>query len=112
MRDAVRDVIARCEHASLVFDREKLASNAAAIARAASDARVTALFALKSFPQAVRLAEALGGFDVGSTAELTSVLELPSNHIVSIADPSGDAIARAPRDRRVIVATDTIEHVR
>lgn len=83
-----------------------------ALAAAARAAQIRPLFAMKSFPrEEVRAIAArhLDGFDVASPGELASVR---SSGIVSIVDPSGLAIAAAPRERRVLVGCDTVEHVR
>jgi diaminopimelate decarboxylase len=117
MRDAVRDVIDRCERATLVFDGAKLAANMRAVAEAARAARITPLFAMKSFPhlRVVELArEHLAGFDAASVAELRVALAGVSgtSTVISIADPSGQALAHARNDRRVIVACETVEQVR
>jgi diaminopimelate decarboxylase len=119
MRDAVREAIERCERATLVFDVDQLRTNMFAVAKAARGAGMTAVFAMKSFPhpRVVRLMRGLWGFDAASVDELRTALETPTGEIergivVSIADPSGAAIAHVPDDRHVIVACDTVEHVR
>ena len=124
MRDAVRDVIDRCERATLVFDLAKIASNMAAVADAARAARITPLFAMKSFPHpriVEKAREYLAGFDAASVAELRVALaglssgsspSSGSSTVISIADPSGQALAHARSDRRVIVACETVEQVR
>jgi diaminopimelate decarboxylase len=121
IRSGVREAIDRCERATLVFDIAKLASNMRAVADAAGAARITPLFALKSFPhpRVVELArEHLAGFDVASTAELEIARGAKSEgesreSILSIVDPSGVAITHGPSDRRrVIVGCETVEQVR
>lgn len=82
------------------------------VADAARAARITPLFALKSFPhpRVVALAaEILDGFDAASAGELRSV---PAGKTISIADPSGAALSHAPRDGRVIVSCETADQVR
>ncbi|HSD90550.1 MAG TPA: hypothetical protein VLB44_23655, partial [Kofleriaceae bacterium] len=111
IRDAVRDVIERCNRATLVFDLAAIAANMRRVAAAARAARITPLFALKSFPhpQIVALAaELLDGFDAASIGEVATI---PDGALVSIVDPSGAAIAYAPATGRVIVGCETIEHV-
>ncbi len=102
----------RFERPTLVFDLSAISHNMCEIAEAARAASIRPLFAMKSFPhEHVRdLAEdELDGFDVASLGELASV---PARGIVSIFDPSGLAVAHAPRGRRVIVGCETIEQVR
>ena len=90
-------------------------SPAAVATAAARAAAIRPLFAAKSFPHpAVRAlaAELLDGFDVASPAELR---DAPAGAIVSIADPSGAAIAAAHERGargRLIVACETVEQVR
>jgi diaminopimelate decarboxylase len=117
MRDAVREVIDRCERATLVFDAAKIATNMRVVAEAARAARITPLFAMKSFPHSrvVELArEHLAGFDAASVAELRVALagSTSAATVISIADPSGQALAHARNGRRVIVACETVEQVR
>jgi diaminopimelate decarboxylase len=124
MRDAVREAIDQCERATLVFDIATIAANMFAVAKVARGARMTALFAMKSFPHptVIELARrTLAGFDAASVEELHAAVATPSRqiergHVVSIADPSGRAIAHAPADghelRRVIVACESVEQVR
>lgn len=112
MRDEVRSRLERCERASLVYDLEAIATNMRRVAGAARAARITPLFAMKSFPdpRVVALAaELLDGFDAASIGELQTV---PTGALVSIVDPSGAAISHAPAGRRVIVGCETIEQVR
>jgi diaminopimelate decarboxylase len=123
MRDAVREAIERCERATLVFDARQLASNMQAVAVAASASNITPLFAMKSFPHSrvLELARAaLAGFDAASVDELRVALATADSErgrIISIADPSGQAIAHASADRRVrgvlrvIVACESAEQV-
>ena len=47
MRDAVAEIIARCERATLVYDATRIAANMQRIADAARAARITPLFAVK-----------------------------------------------------------------
>ena len=66
------------------------------VAAAARAARITPLFALKSFPhpRVVALAtELLDGFDAGVGRRAA---ERPAGRLVSIADPSGESLAHAP----------------
>lgn len=113
MRDAVREVIERCECATLVFDAAQIAANMQRVAEAARAARITPLFAMKSFPHPhiVALAAAhLGGFDAASAGELA---QLPAGSLVSIVDPSGlAALAPAHDARRIIVGCETVDQVR
>jgi diaminopimelate decarboxylase len=109
MKDSVGEAIERAAGASLVFDLGAIEANVRRVAAAARAAGIRPLFAAKSFPHpAVRAlaAELLDGFDVASAAELRDV---PACAIVSIADPSGAAIADAAiaRARRVIVSCET-----
>lgn len=109
---AVSAAIERCERPSLVFDRARLAANLAAIAGAARGARITTLFAAKSFPRREvweLAAAALDGFDAASLGEVAS---LPAARIVSIADPSGRAMSGTPNAARVIVGCETVDQVR
>lgn len=105
--------IDRCERPSLVFDIATIEANVRAIAGAAREAGVTALFAAKSFPHPeVRAIAArwLDGFDAASSAEIA---ELPRVGTLSIADPTGRAISCAGTwPHRVIVSCDTVEQVR
>lgn len=105
---ATATAIDRCARASLVFDLAVIEANMRRVATAARAARITPLFACKSFPHpSVRAlaAELLDGFDVASLGELS---ELPRAKLLSIADPSGEAIARAPVGGRVIVGVETL----
>jgi diaminopimelate decarboxylase len=108
--------IERCIRPSLVFDLAQLEANVIALADAAAHAGITPLFAAKSFPHPAVHAMAaarLAGFDVGSPGELAVAIEaaLPG-HILSIADPSGRAIAEAARWRgRLIVSCETVAQV-
>jgi len=106
----VRDVIARCERAALVYDLRAIETNLRALRDAAAAARVTPLFAMKSFPHpAVRelAGDYLGGFDAASQDEVDGA---PGSGVLSIFDPGGRA--RPPGDRRTIVACETVEQVR
>lgn len=105
-------MIERCERATLVFDQSAIERTMRAIAAAARSAGISPLFAMKSFPRdEVRAlaAELLDGFDVASPGELAAV---PPRGLISIVDPSGLAIADAPRGRRVLVGCETVEQVR
>ena len=102
-------MLERCTRATLVFDLAAVADNLAALRAAATASGITALFAAKSFPhpRVYALAAAtLDGFDVASPGELASV---PHARIVSIADPTGTAIAAAAtaRAERLIVGCET-----
>jgi diaminopimelate decarboxylase len=108
--------IERTTGAALVFDVATLVKSMANVAAAAHAAGIRALFAAKSFPhpQVLALAaETLDGFDVASPGELAA---LPAAAIVSIADPTGGALAYARdalgRGARVIAACETVEQVR
>lgn len=102
-----------------MFDLARIDANLAAIARAAADAGVTALFAAKSFPHpAVRALAAshLAGFDVASPAEVSCVREVSGGTrgpaVLSVADPSGRAVAAAAGWRgRLIVSCETVAQV-
>lgn len=113
--DAVEAAFDRCTRASLVFDLRAIEANMRRVADAARAARITPLFALKSFPhpRVVELAaELLDGFDAASPAEVASV---PAGRTISIADPSGVALARAVPARahgRVIASCETADQVR
>lgn len=102
----------RCERATLVFDLSVIERNMQRVAATARAVGIRPLFAMKSFPHArVRelAARHLDGFDVGSLGELR---EAPAAAIVSIVDPTGTAIAHAPRGERVIVGCETEDQVR
>jgi len=102
-------MIERCTRATLIFDLAAIEANMRRVADAARAERIRALFAMKSFPhpRVRELATAyLDGFDVGSLGELRDV----GPRFVSIADPSGHAIAHAPPG--AIVSCETVEHVR
>src|SRR5215510_5733113 len=113
---SIAAAIERCERPSLVFDLAAIDANLAAIADAARAAEVTALFAAKSFPHpAVRALAAarLAGFDVASPAEVADVAEAAAERgVLSVADPSGRAIAAAASWRgRVIASCETVAQV-
>lgn len=97
----------------LVFDAARLERNVRALAEAARAARVTTLFAMKSFPHPhVRAlaAEHLDGFDAASAEE---VRDAPAGRVLSIADPSGRAVAAAASwGGRLIVSCETPDQVR
>jgi diaminopimelate decarboxylase len=121
----VAEVCASRERATLVFDLGAIERTMQEVARAARAARITPLFAMKSFPhQRVRelAARHLAGFDVASLGELGNLTGLPTapsgsfaggGPIVSIVDPTGAAIAAAPTlaAHRVIVGCETALHV-
>jgi 2-[(L-alanin-3-ylcarbamoyl)methyl]-2-hydroxybutanedioate decarboxylase len=110
----------RCARPSLVFDLARIDANMRALAEAARAARITALFAAKSFPRPeVRAiaARRLAGFDVASAAELAEVAAIAARgpvELISIADPTGRAGAALPEAaaRRVIVGCETAAQVR
>jgi len=109
---AVREACERAQRATLVFDLGAIERNLVRVADAARAARITPLFALKSFPHPrVRelAARHVAGFDVASVGELR---EAPAAQIVSIVDPTGGAIAHAPVGPRVIVGCETIDQLR
>src|SRR5262245_44289512 len=112
---AIAAALERCERPSLVFDLAAIDANLAAIAYAARGAEVMALFAAKSFPHpAVRALAAahLAGFDVASPAEVAEVGEIGARGVLSIADPSGRAIAAAAGWRgRLIASCETVAQV-
>ena len=112
---AVATAIERCERPSLVYDLARIDANLAALSGAARQAGVTALFAAKSFPHpAVHALAAshLAGFDVASPAEVAIVAERAPHAMLSVADPSGLAIAAASRWRgRLVVSCETVSQV-
>lgn len=114
---AIAAAIERCERPSLVFDLARIDARLAAIADAARAAGITALFAAKSFPHpAVRALAAarLAGFDVASPGEVADAAEAASAgpRVLSVADPSGRAIAAAAGWRgRLIVGCETVAQV-
>lgn len=85
------------------------------IADAARAARITPLFAVKSFPhpRVIELAARyFEGFDVASAGELALV---PRDKIISLADPTGAAIhgiGEPTATSRRIVVCETLEQVR
>jgi diaminopimelate decarboxylase len=108
MIEALRSVT----RATLAYDLARFDANLQRVAAAARAHDIRALFAAKSFPhpRALELAaQRLDGFDVASPGELAG-----TRGIISIADPTGAAIAaigRASRSR-VIVACETVDQVR
>jgi diaminopimelate decarboxylase len=105
---SVAAAIERTSRPALVFERAAIEANLRHVAAAAHAVGIRALFAAKSFAhrEVVALAgELLDGFDVASPAELAAV---PAMKIVSVADPTGAAIAAA-RGARVIVVCETPE---
>ena len=112
---SIAAAIDRCERPSLVFDLARIEANARALAEAARAARVTVLFAAKSFPRPeVRAIAArwFAGFDVASPAELAEVAALGSCAVVSVTDPTGRAGAAIPAAAaRAIVGCETVDQV-
>ena len=113
---AVAAAIERSERPTLVFDLARIDRQLTAIADAARRAGITAVFAAKSFPHPAVLALAaarLAGFDVASPAELADASKLArADQILSIADPSGRAIAGAGAWRgRLVVSCETVAQV-
>jgi diaminopimelate decarboxylase len=110
---AIAAAIDRTRGPALLFDYSTIDANVRRVADAARAHGIRALFAAKAFPHpAVRAlaAERLDGFDVASTSELR---EVPPSAIVSIADPSGEALAAAGgRAGRVIASCETVGQVR
>ena len=105
---AVAAAIERATRPSLIFDRATLAANLQRIAAAAHAHDIRVLFAAKSFAHAEVLALAAGaldGFDVASPGELAAVSQAK---LISVADPTGAAIAGA-RGARVICVCETPE---
>lgn len=96
----------------LVFDAARLERNVGAFAEAARAARVTTLFAMKSFPHPhVRALAAahLDGCDAASPEEVRAA----AGRVLSIADPSGRAALAADAWRgRLIVSCETVDQVR
>ena len=98
------------EKASLVFDAARIELNFVELAKAARDAGVTPLFALKSFPHPVvrELAAAhLTGFDAASAGEIDT-LAPRADRILSVVDPSGAAVTTS-WPGRLIVGVETPE---
>jgi diaminopimelate decarboxylase len=103
---AIAAAVERAGGPSLIFERAVLAANMRRVAEAAHAYGIRALFAAKSFahPEVLAMAaELLDGFDVASPGELAVVSR---DKIVSIADPTGAAIAGA-RGARTIVVCET-----
>ena len=101
----------RFERATLVFDLAQIERNLARVCEAARAAGIVPLFALKSFPHPrVRelAARYVDGFDCASVAE---VREAPAAKVISIVDPSGEAIEHAPRGVRAIAGCETVEQI-
>jgi diaminopimelate decarboxylase len=98
----------------LIFDRRQIERTMRDVAAAARAAELRVLFAVKSFPHAEVLemaAQLLDGFDVASSGELEAVQPLlAARHTISIADPTGRAVAPlgAPA---VIVACESPEQL-
>ncbi|TMQ18917.1 MAG: hypothetical protein E6J90_14900 [Deltaproteobacteria bacterium] len=113
---AIATALERCDRPRLVFDLARIDANLAAIADAAARAGATALFAAKSFPHPAvrRLAAArLAGFDVASPAEVAEAAEVAAGGVLSVADPSGRAVAAAAGwPGRLIASCDTVAQVR
>ncbi|HUJ61771.1 MAG TPA: hypothetical protein VLX92_24875 [Kofleriaceae bacterium] len=112
MRAEVAAALERAERATLVFDLPAIAAAMRRVAEAARAHGIRALLAAKSFAHRdVRAlaAELLDGFDVASPGELAA---LPAARIVSIADPTGAALAHAPHGGRVIAVCETAEQLR
>jgi diaminopimelate decarboxylase len=111
---AVATAIERSARPSLVFDLARIDASLAAIAEAARGAGITALFAAKSFPHpAVRALAAahLAGFDVASPGEVMDAAEV-GGQVLSVADPSGRAVAAAAGWRgRLVVGCETAAQV-
>jgi diaminopimelate decarboxylase len=112
----VATLIERCERPTLVFDLSRIDANLTAIATAARDADVIALFAAKSFPHpAVRALAAarLAGFDVGSPEEVLQASRAGAAGVLSVADPTGRAASAVTRWRgRLIVVCETVAQIR
>lgn len=110
--DAIAAVIDRCTRPALIFSLAQIDANLAALADAARAARITPLFAAKSFPHPAvraRAAARLAGFDAASAQEIA---ELPAHGILSVVDPSGRAAAAAAGwPGRLIVGCETVEQV-
>ncbi len=108
----ITEALARADGPTLAFDLSVIDANLARVADAARAAGVRVLFAAKSFPHpAVRALAAarLDGFDVASAEEVAAV---PAAAIVSIADPTGAALAAAPHADRVIAVCETADQIR
>jgi diaminopimelate decarboxylase len=116
----VAAAIDRSVRPSLVFDLARIDAALAAIAEAARAAGITALFAAKSFPHPIvqSLAAArLAGFDAASPAEVADAARASAgragDQVLSIADPSGAAVAAAAAWRgRLLVSCETVDQVR
>jgi ornithine decarboxylase len=118
---AIATALERCERPSLVFDLARIDATLAAIASAARAAEMSPLFAAKSFPHpAVRALAAarLAGFDAASPDEVTDAASATGaaprapGAILSVADPSGRAVAAAARwSGRLVVSCETAAQV-
>jgi len=114
---AIAMAIERSARPSLVFDLARIDACLAAIAEAARGAGILALFAAKSFPHPAvhALAAAhLAGFDVASPGEVADAAAVasPGIRILSVADPSGRAVAAAAGWRgRLVVGCETVAQV-
>jgi len=114
---AITTAIDRCRRPSLVFDLARIDANLAALAAAAREAGITALFAAKSFPHpavAALAAARLAGFDVASPGEVADVAGVAPDaaRTLSVADPSGRAAEAAGGWRgRLVVSCDTAAQV-
>jgi diaminopimelate decarboxylase len=115
--EPIATAIERCERPSLVFDLARIDASLTAIADAARAAGITALFAAKSFPHpAVRALAAarLAGFDVASPGEVADAAEMAprEDRVLSVADPSGHAVAAAAGWRgRLVIGCETVAQV-
>jgi diaminopimelate decarboxylase len=114
---AIADALERCDRPSLVFDLARIDATLAALASAARGARVTVLFAAKSFPHpAVRALAAarLDGFDAASPGEVADAIALAprGDRILAIGDPTGRAGRAAAGWRgRLVVGCETVAQV-
>jgi diaminopimelate decarboxylase len=110
--ETVREALARCDRATLLFDLARIERNIDKLALAAAEIGATALFASKSFPHpAVRAlaAQRLAGFDVASPGEVDdAIAEAPRSALLAVGDPSGRAIAAAARwPGRLVISCET-----
>jgi len=115
VNERIESAIAHSAGPALIYNVATIAANMRALADAARAAGIAPLFALKSFPLAAVHAVAgaeLAGFDAASPDEVRIAVGARPDGILSIVDPSGAAIAHAPRNRRVIIGCDTLDHVR
>ncbi|HEY4242111.1 MAG TPA: hypothetical protein VGM88_19970 [Kofleriaceae bacterium] len=104
---AIGELLGSVSRPTLAFDAARIAENLARFAAVGREVGATVLFAAKSFPRAevwALAADALDGFDAASPGEVAA---LPPARVVSIADPTGAALASVPRAARVLASCET-----